>query len=195
MLCLPEDVDISTGMSIEDSEWFRRGWTLQEPLAPENICFVDQKWSDIGTKAGLKSELHNATGIPMAVLAGEVDIETASVAQRMSWASRRRTTRLEDGAYCLMGIFGINMPLLYGEGENAFIRLQHEIMQASNDQTLLAWKSTDHRGGILATSAAAFENCQDIIQLVDQFDMSSSESFAISGIGVTLDLPFIGYGP
>ncbi|KAI0602063.1 heterokaryon incompatibility protein-domain-containing protein [Biscogniauxia sp. FL1348] len=66
-------------------------------------------------------------------------LNSASVAQRMSWASRRRTTRVEDTAYCLLGIFDINMPLLYGEGTKAFFRLQEEIMKYSDDQSLLAW--------------------------------------------------------
>lgn len=120
-------------------------------------------------------------------------MEIASIAQRMSWAARRRTSRLEDEAYCLMGIFGINMPLLYGEGENAFIRLQHEIMRVSNDHSLFAWKSADARGGVLATCAAAFRDCRNIIQLEESDAIN--ESFTINNIGISLDVPFIGIGP
>jgi len=62
-----------------------------------------------------------------------------SVAQRMSWASGRLTTRTEDIAYCLLGIFDVNMPLLYGEGWKAFRRLQEEIVKHNNDATIFAW--------------------------------------------------------
>lgn len=72
-----------------------------------------------------------------------VDINSASVAQKMSWASRRTTTRLEDMAYSLMGIFDVNMPLLYGEGQKAFIRLQHEIVRVSDDESIFAWTDSD----------------------------------------------------
>jgi hypothetical protein len=70
------------------------------------------------------------------------DIDQASIAKMMSWASKRTTTRMEDIAYCLLGIFGVNMPLLYGEREKAFIRLQEEIMKNSDDQSLFAWGYT-----------------------------------------------------
>ena len=67
-------------------------------------------------------------------------VEELSVAKRMSWAAKRVTTRIEDIAYCLLGISGVNLPLLYGEGERAFIRLQEEIMRSSDDQSLFAWE-------------------------------------------------------
>ncbi|KAJ4355566.1 uncharacterized protein N0V89_003584 [Didymosphaeria variabile] len=67
------------------------------------------------------------------------DLGSVSVAERMRWASKRETTRTEDIAYCLLGIFDVNMPLLYGEGEKAFTRLQEEIMKNSDDQTIFAW--------------------------------------------------------
>jgi hypothetical protein len=104
------------------------------------------------------------------------DLERASVAQRMSWASKRETTRVEDLAYCLMGIFGINMPMLYGEGERAFTRLQEEIMTVSDDDSLFAWKSFGNHGGLLATSPAAFFNSSEIIP----FNPSSTLSGAIT---------------
>jgi len=75
----------------------------------------------------------------------------------MSWAAERETTRNEDVAYCLMGIFDINMPLLYGEVPKAFIRLQEEIMRYSNDQSLFAWSgNSDPTFGMLAASPSCF---------------------------------------
>lgn len=67
-----------------------------------------------------------------------------SIAQRISWAARRQTTRKEDQAYCLLGLFGVNMPLLYGEGDRAFIRLQEEIIKLSDDHSILAFAPPLH---------------------------------------------------
>ncbi|KAM0465253.1 hypothetical protein ACHAPV_002252 [Trichoderma viride] len=155
--------DVQSISTFKKSEWFMRGWTLQELLAPSEVYFVNKDWKDLGTKTSLRQAISDQTQIPVDILAG-ASLETASVAQRMSWASNRRTTRIEDRAYCLMGIFGINMPLLYGEGERAFIRLQEEIMKISNDHSIFAWKSPDIRGGLLATSPAAFINSSNIIE-------------------------------
>jgi hypothetical protein len=83
----------------------------------------------------------------------------------MSWASRRVTTRIEDMAYSLMGLFGVQMPLLYGEGRNAFLRLQLEILKMSDDESIFAWrtKSSSELGsgsGLLAPSPACFIGCK-----------------------------------
>ncbi|KAH9942154.1 HET-domain-containing protein [Epithele typhae] len=121
------------------SKWHTRGWTLQELLAPELVVFLSADWDVLGTKAELADLLEQATSIPRSVLALETAVADVSVAQRMSWAARRETTRLEDEAYCLMGIFGVNMPTLYGEGRRAFQRLQEEIMKQSPDTSLFAW--------------------------------------------------------
>ncbi|KAH0526549.1 hypothetical protein TsFJ059_009852 [Trichoderma semiorbis] len=161
--CYAYLVDVPSKSNIEDSEWFARGWTLQELVAPSEVYFVDEHWNDLGTKRDLQQVVSKCTGIPINILSGDDDLETASIAQRMSWAANRKTQRLEDRAYSLMGIFGINMPLLYGEGERAFIRLQEEIMKVSDDHTIFAWGSSDSRGGILATSPEAFKNSKNII--------------------------------
>ncbi|RDX56069.1 HET-domain-containing protein [Lentinus brumalis] len=127
---------------LEGSKWFERGWTLQELLAPAEVVFLSQCWEVIGTRARLSALLEEVTMIPRGVLTLEQDIQTISVARRMSWATRRATTRLEDEAYCLMGIFDINMPVLYGEGRKAFQRLQEEIMKKTADTTLFAWSDS-----------------------------------------------------
>jgi ankyrin repeat protein len=170
------------------SKWFTRGWTLQELIAPSTVIFLDQEWKEIGTKSSLQWMISEITGIPANILLGG-DLECASIAQRMSWASKRATTRLEDLAYCLMGIFGVNMPMLYGEGERAFIRLQEEIMKISDDHSLFAWESADSRGGLLAASPAAFINSGKIVP----FNSSSTLSGAINvnNKGIHLNLGFI----
>jgi hypothetical protein len=113
-------------LQVMKSRWWTRGWTLQELIAPPSVVFyaaTSQGWSKIGTKGSLIDLVAARTGIRDDILRG-LDVKKCSVAQRMSWASQRETTRTEDLAYCLLGIFGVNMPLLYGEGSKAFLRLQ-----------------------------------------------------------------------
>jgi len=146
-LSLDEDISFSSsvndvGGSLADSRWFTRGWTLQELIAPSVVVFLDANWQELGTKSSLQAELSKITGIPEKVLLG-CDPSTESIAQRMSWASKRQTSRVEDKAYCLLGLFGINMPMLYGEGDKAFTRLQEEIIKISDDHTIFAW-SVNH---------------------------------------------------
>ncbi|ORY08990.1 heterokaryon incompatibility protein-domain-containing protein [Clohesyomyces aquaticus] len=109
-----------------NSKWWTRGWTLQELIAPSIVKFFGQgviDWIEIGSKASLVASISSKTGIDEETLHGQ-DVRKASIARRMSWTSTRQTTRSEDMAYCLLGIFGVNMPLLYGEGNRAFLRLQ-----------------------------------------------------------------------
>ena len=96
-------------------------------------------WKPLGTKADLASLLRDTTRIPVEVLTFEIDLADISVACRMSWAASRQTTRVEDEAYSLLGIFGVNIPTVYGEGRKAFYRLQEEIMKTSADTSLFAW--------------------------------------------------------
>ncbi|KAI0820307.1 heterokaryon incompatibility protein-domain-containing protein [Trametes gibbosa] len=121
------------------SRWFTRGWTLQELIVPWGIVFLSKEWRMIGTKASLASVIEEATGIDRDVLLRARPLHTVSVAQRMSWAARRYTTRVEDEAYCLMGIFGVRFAVIYGEGSQAFIRLQEEILKRVPDQSIFAW--------------------------------------------------------
>lgn len=126
------------GVEFEKSRWFTRGWTLQELVAPPTILFFNSEWKEIGTKLSLCQSIHSVTSIPSKVLLKQT-LVGYSIAQKMSWASTRETTRTEDIAYCLLGIFGISMPLIYGEGKKSFKRLQLEIIKASNDQSIFAW--------------------------------------------------------
>jgi hypothetical protein len=124
------------------SRWFRRGWTLQELIAPKVLEFLAEDWSHIGTKLSLQDSISAITGISLDVLRGG-SLSACTVAERMGWAANRDTTRLEDIAYSLLGIFQVHMPLLYGEGRRAFIRLQEEIMKTTEDYTLFAWQPPD----------------------------------------------------
>lgn len=177
--------------------WFTRGWTLQELIAPEELEFYDRDWQFRGTKKTLRKGLSNITGIDVDVLVDSELLPTIPVGRRMSWAAGRRTTRVEDTAYCLFGIFGVNMPMIYGEGKMAFLRLQDEIAKETNDLTLFAWTSQDESGtdrrpihqshhrnkgirGILAQSPDEFVNCgklkiiRDRIAPVNEFAMTNN---------------------
>lgn len=120
--------------------WFKRGWTLQELIAPLSVKFYSENWRFIGTKKDKALRLSIVTGIDTAVLRHECSVFQLPVAVRMYWASSRQTTRSEDIAYCLMGLFDVNMPLLYGEGIKAFHRLQEQILKTTNDDTLFLWQ-------------------------------------------------------
>jgi len=111
------------------SRWFTRGWTLQELLAPASVAFYSKEGERLGDKQTLKDTIHEITGIPVEALQ-ERPISEFGVAERFSWAANRQTTREEDEAYCLLGIFGINLPLIYGEQRlRAMKRLLNEIEQ------------------------------------------------------------------
>jgi hypothetical protein len=140
------------------SRWFTRGWTLQELIAPRTVRFFNCDWLEIGTKKHLSSTIKSCTGIPSTVLENWSSARY-SVAQKMSWAASRKTTRSEDMAYSLIGLFGVSMPMVYGEGEKAFIRLQLEIMKTSTDHSLFAWKGEGDFKGPLAKSPKDFEEC------------------------------------
>ncbi|KAL8787367.1 MAG: hypothetical protein Q9213_002250 [Squamulea squamosa] len=145
---------------VRRSKWFTRGWTLQELLAPAKVVFFNQNWVKIGDKSDLKNDIQAATKIA----ANHLDnFRTASVATKMSWASMRQTTRVEDRAYSLFGIFDVSMHLAYGEREKAFKRLQLLLIEKINDESIFAWTSPQDLSGVLAPSPECFRDSADII--------------------------------
>jgi hypothetical protein len=141
-VCYVYLADVYEATQFARSRWFTRGWTLQELVAPATVWFYNSDWQFLGTKQELCEELEAITDIDVSILTSG-HLEKVSIARKMSWAANRQTTRVEDQAYCLLGIFAVNMPLLYGEGQKAFIRLQEEIMKTSDDQSLFAWGLSD----------------------------------------------------
>jgi hypothetical protein len=128
--------------AIKSSRWFTRCWTLQELLASKTRYFFAGDWSLIEVPIDLNGVVAEVTGIDQQVLENRNMLPTFPIAQRMRWASQRNATRNEDIAYSLMGLFDVQMPIIYGEGATkAFRRLQTEIMQNSFDQTIFAWRS------------------------------------------------------
>ena len=155
-----------------ESIWHTRGWTLQELVAPRHVLFLSLTWDVIGSRADLAEELEAVTRVPKSVLQLSQKASEISIMRRMSWACRRKTTRVEDEAYALLGIFNVNMPTLYGEGRRAFQRLQEEIMRTHHDTTLFAWgncgpltrgkfglidQTSERTTGILAASPSDFQ--------------------------------------
>jgi hypothetical protein len=160
------------------SEWFTRSWTLQELIAPRYAVFYNHDWVRVGEKGNSvvssktfteyqvwndndRVMLSRITGIPYDCLFGPKSIRAYSLGQRMSWAARRTCSRVEDTAYSLLGLFDINMPLLYGEREKAFQRLQEEILKTTDDHSILAWTHSSNRQwpknvSVLARSPAQF---------------------------------------
>ncbi|KAH7076984.1 heterokaryon incompatibility protein-domain-containing protein [Paraphoma chrysanthemicola] len=178
------------------SKWWSRGWTLQELIAPQNLKFFasdgQEGWAELGGKRALLPLVKQITGIPRDILRG-ADVRICSIAMRMSWASDRETTRLEDRAYCLLGIFDVNMPLLYGEGKKAFLRLQEEIMKQSDDQTLFAWQHGSHYAGgqslgPLASEASQFRGLRHLLP-IRSTNMQST--YRMTHKGLEIDLPLI----
>lgn len=125
--------------SFRSSVWFTRAWTLQELLAPASVIFFSCDFHELGSKEGLCGLISETTRIPPIFVMSNDMIRKASVAERMKWASMREATRQEDIAYSLLGLFDVNMPLLYGEGSKAFFRLQTEIIRNSDDESIFGW--------------------------------------------------------
>ena len=158
---------------LAQSRYWTRGWTLQELIAPAEVWFYDELWEFVGTRSGLSTDVARITCIDRDMLidrdtlmeSARSSLETKSVAKRMSWVAARKTTRQEDLAYCLLGIFDINMPLLYGEGiTKAFHRLQVEILRTCTDQTILAWiPPTTFSTGALAPHPKYFASCGNLV--------------------------------
>ncbi|KAK6857250.1 hypothetical protein PG995_007437 [Apiospora arundinis] len=168
--CIAFLEDVTSPENFNESDWFTRGWTLQELIAPKAVRFYDANWGFLGDKQSLQSVIVDITGIPVEVLTNAKSPQTYSIAQRMSWAARRMKERVEDRAYSLMGLFDVHMSIIYGEREKAFLRLQQHIIAQSADETIFAWDfdildksgkgiiTADHQVfcGILAPSPACF---------------------------------------
>ncbi|PGG96639.1 hypothetical protein AJ79_09512 [Helicocarpus griseus UAMH5409] len=184
-----DELSVGEGSSFRSSVWFTRGWTLQELIAPSKMEFFNAEWHCLGSKVGLKDAITAITGVPEPVLTGELAPQEFSIAQRMSWASGRTTAKVEDIAYSLLGLFSINMPMLYGEREKAFIRLQEEIMKQSDDHTIFAWKSLDQDyRGLFAKSPAAFAGSAAIVPSLSKWNRSP---YSVTNMGLSIELPLI----
>jgi len=180
------------------SRWFTRGWTLQELLAPPHLLFLDQDWVAIGDRSQRASHIYALTSIEeMYLLGNPWALRRCSAAKKLSWAALRETTRPEDASYCLFGLLDINMSPLYGEGPlKAFHRLQVEVLQKTNDDSILAWNyprmmETCAGAAPLAEDPLAFRwlseaSIADPIDIVrNEIDVAGSE-YLMTGKGLKL---------
>ncbi|KAF9226111.1 HET-domain-containing protein [Gyrodon lividus] len=142
------DVLDDSEQSLRGSAWFTRGWTLQELLAPKTVQFFKADWTPLSVCGRYHHNYKDCTDC-VGLLASITGIQenfivwfepgTKNVKERMSWAAHRKTTKPEDISYCLLGIFDVQMPVMYGEREKAFVRLQESIMKKSTDPSLFDW--------------------------------------------------------
>ena len=185
------DVRWRNGIDLKEafgqSLWFTRGWTLQELLAPDDVIFYDGDWKLIGGKLELSVEISVVTIIKNKHL---FEIHSASVATKMSWISKRQTSRVEDIAYCLLGIFDVNMPLLYGEGKKAFLRLELEIIKKTDDESIFAWSSSSKAvgPGLLALWPDSFADSANIEPISRHFSLER-RPYAMTNKGLEFAVP------
>jgi hypothetical protein len=185
--------------ALKMSRWFLRGWTLQELIAPEMIKFFANDWSLLGVKQtdvqdAFMEHLSSITRINISILRYPNKVYTASIAQRMSWASQRQTTRPEDMAYSLIGLFDVHMPIIYGEGlTKAFQRLQMEIISSSADQSIFAWQRPNrHSSGLLARSPEDYEYSQDVVAWSPPgFPVTTLRPHTMTNLGLLINLPLV----
>lgn len=180
-------------MELEASRWFHRGWTLQELLAPDVVEFYDKSWKFLGTKSQLIQSVERATNINEMYLSDRDTIKSASIATKLSWAAGRQTTRPEDIAYCLLGLVEVNMPMLYGEGDRAFYRLQSELIRKDIDHTIFTWEPIEEDWesvAVLAPSPALFKGSANNSRIEAQ----GPSSYDITNNGLRITLPCITIG-
>lgn len=171
------------------SVWFTRGWTLQELIAPRKVLFFNRSWQYLGSKRKLRLLLSMITSIDPDILMGKTSLSGCPVAQRMAWAAKRKTTRVEDRAYSLLGIFNVHMPMLYGEGERAFQRLQEEIIKQSDDHSLFTWNDKTFAKSVLAPSPSCFKGLGDLVRIFPSND--TSQGFQLKNAGLSIQLQLI----
>lgn len=187
------------------SRYFKRGWILQELIAPPDLVFFSSQWRPICRRDEISSTIQNITNIPATVLKtgwnrNKTRGEHSSIAHIMGWASNRETTRVEDMAYSLLGLFDINMPLLYGEGHKAFLRLQLEIIQRTTDVSFLSWQPLSSFGRIenpnwttflpaLALKPSYFSGAQTPNH--NKAVSYGSPSLRMSNLGLSLRVPLV----
>ena len=210
-LCLTylHDVD-SLSPDQRRSEWFDRGWTLQELLAPRHIEFFGQNWNYLGNKQDLAGALEHWSGIERKFLTGQADLRAASVAARMSWMAGRTTTLVEDIAYAMLGLLGIFMTPQYGEGVKAFARLQRTLLESSTDESLFAWTIPRHglmcyrslgssiawapkEWGLLAPSPDCFAHSGNIVVVPERVVTRPFGGYRMSPRGLVLHSPLKGH--
>ena len=199
---LASTLDLS---SMRKDLWFTRGWTLQELLAPKRLRFFGKSWKRITPNSvdndktvdnflvPLWHHISDITSISIdRLLHFNPGIDNAREA--LVWASKRQTTRVEDIAYCLIGMLDVPLSIAYGEGNMAFRRLQVEILQHSHDMGLFAWTG---QSSSYNSMLAAGPNCFSSLTLQPLFAQAQMDSnstsvdpaYALTKYGLRIPLP------
>jgi hypothetical protein len=199
-ICIVHLSDTTEPHTMVNDAWFTRGWTLQELLAPKVIKFFSQLWRPLTAKQNDKipdtelgiplwKVISQITGIPEVQLLN-FKPGIINVRERMVWVSRRQTTRVEDKAYCLIGIFNIPFSIAYGEGQMAFHRLQVEILQRSHDRGLFAWSGSPspHNSMFAAGPEAFFSLEGSLIMAGEEVAGSTDPTYALTNYGLRIPL-------
>ncbi|KAG2030353.1 hypothetical protein BDR03DRAFT_974707 [Suillus americanus] len=212
--------------------WFTRGWTLQELLAPEKMKFYGKDWKPLSDNFDDKHPrdlvIPSIDEISIPITPSQPDILTAitrlteiesrdlisfspgihNVHQRLRWASRRTTKRIEDMAYSLIGIFDISMPITYGEGQRSWFRLMEIILQQCKSWEIFVWAGEwSPYSSAIPRSPKGYEafDIQDSTELSNALDMGRLEgivgeippglrgdhAFATTRHGVQMKLPLL----
>ncbi|KAL2073093.1 hypothetical protein VTL71DRAFT_10417 [Oculimacula yallundae] len=191
--------DVSTGNDVgelsrraswetkfRNSRWFTRAWTLQELIAPNSVEFFSQESERLGDKRSLEQSLHEITGVTVDILRGRALAEI-SIEERLLWAEKRTAKRKEDEAYSLLGIFDLQMPLIYGEGRaNAFKRLEEEIQKRLKGTTLLGnthWMVPRTTNKLFTGRSSLLQRIQTALQKSSITSPPKQRTFVITGLG------------
>lgn len=172
-----------------NSRWFKRGWTLQELIAPRRVEFYDRDKIFLGSRHDLAAAISEVCYIDEAALRdtrwrGRELLDTFSIAQRMAWAATRETTEPEDIAYCLVGTTGVRLALNYGEGpRTAFARLQMEIVRQTSDESVFAW--TDGTEGLFVSSPLGYLDSWNIVSLPQSLRGSGHQNLTTGGLRIS----------
>lgn len=170
-------------------------WTLQELLTPQHLEFFDRDWREIESKSVRSHEISKITGIEHKILESGglswVHSETVRIAENMSWASNRHATRTEDIAYSFMGLFDVNMPLLYGEGRKAFLRLQQEIARSAQEPSFLYWGLDQEICHNVFAKSPADLATSTINEGLQQYEALQRQIFGLNNMGVQTETELI----
>ncbi|PMD38716.1 HET-domain-containing protein [Hyaloscypha variabilis F] len=173
-------------LAFRDSRWFTRAWTLQELIAPHSVEFFSREGERLGDKRSLELSIHEITRIPLEVFRGK-PLTQLSVQERMQWAVNRTAKRKEDEAYSLLGIFGLHMPLIYGEGrENAFVRLQEEIsrrLRGVNIHGNVHWIVPRPKNDLFTGRVELLLRIQKALRYDRTSSLEKQKRFVITGLG------------
>ena len=198
LICVVYLADAAYLEDFDKSDWFTRGWTLQELLAPPWVVFVNRDWTTLGNRGVLSDRISKITNIDKFLLSHGLSNITP-ISEKFSWTAKRSTQRVEDMAYSLLGLFGVNMSLLYGEGTRAFDRLQAEIIKTSTDESIFAWTGvSDEDEGFFARHPSKFYSGQSLIIWLPEltpwtalFRRLEQSPYELTNLGLRLDGRFI----